>query len=89
MEFHPNTNKRKAIKYGYSLHSVILKKVSDAKYLAVTMNTRVSWKKHVREINGKADQTAQFLQRNLVAFKTKTKSRKKLCYETFIRSIVE
>ena len=50
------------------------------------MNTRLSWKKHVHEICGKANQMRQFLQRNLVACKPETKLQ---CYKTFIRPIVE
>ena len=80
MEFHPNkckvlriTNKRKEIKYRYLLHNVILKDVSNAKYLGVTMHTRLLWKNHVHEICGEANQTRQFLQRNLVACKPETK----------------
>ena len=45
------------------------------------MNTRLLWKKHVDEICGKANQTRQFLQRNLVACKPETKLQ---CYKTFI-----
>ena len=93
MEFHPDkckvlriTNKRKVIKYRYLLHNVNLKEVSNAEYLGVTMNTRLSWKKHVHEICGKANQTRQFLRRNLVACKPETKLQ---CYKTFIRPIVE
>ena len=93
MEFHPDkskvlkiTNKRKVIKYRYLLCNVILKEVSNAKYLGVTMNTRLSWKKHVFEICGKANQTRQFLQRNLEACKPGTKLQ---CYKTFIKPIVE
>ena len=79
LEYHPDnckvlriTNKRKVIKYRYLLHNVILKEVSNAKYLGATMNTTLSWKRHVHEICGKANQTRQFLQRNLVACKPKT-----------------
>ena len=36
------TNKRKVIKYCYLLHNVVLKEVSNAKCLGVTMNTRLS-----------------------------------------------
>ena len=93
MEFHPDkckvlkiTNKRKVIKYRYLLHNVILNEFSNTKYVGVTMNTRLSWKKHVHEICGKSDQTRQFLQRNLVASKPETKLQ---CYKTFIRPIVE
>ena len=93
MEFHPDkckvlriTNKRKVIKYHYLLHNVILKEVSNAKYLGVTMNTRLSWKNHVHKICGKANQTRQFLQRSLVACKPEIKLQ---CYKTFIRPIVE
>ena len=79
-------NKRKVIKYRYLLHNVILKEVSNAKYLGVTMNTRLLWKKHVHEICGKDNQTRQFLQRNLVACKAETKLQ---CYKIFMRPIVE
>ena len=48
VEFHPDkckvlrsTIKRKVINYCYILHNVILKKVSNAKYLGETMNTRL------------------------------------------------
>ena len=54
MKFHPDkckvlriTNKRKVIKYRYLSHNVILKEVSNEKYLSVTMNTRLLWKMHV------------------------------------------
>ena len=93
MEFNPDkckvlriANKRKVIKYRYLLHNVIIKEVSNAKYLCITMNTRLRWKNHVHEICGKANQTRQFLQRNLVACKPETKLQ---CYKTFIRPIVE
>ena len=93
MEFHPDkykvlriTNKRKVIKYRYLLHNVILKEVSNAKCLGVTMNTRLSWKKHVHEICSNANQTRQFLQRNFVACKPETKLQ---CYKTFIQLIVK
>ena len=85
-EFHPDkckvlriTNKRKVIKYHYLLNNVILKEVSNVKYLGVM-------KKHVHKICGKANQTRQFWQRNLVACKPKIKLQ---CYNTFIRPIVE
>ena len=83
MEFHPNkckvlriTNKRRVIKYCYLLHNVILREVSNAKYCG----------KSIYEICGKANQTRQFLQRNLVACKPEIKLQ---CYKTFIRPIVE
>ena len=73
-------NKVKVIKYCYLLHNLILKEVSNAKYLGVTMNTRLSWKKHVPVICGKAIQMRQFLQRNLMACKPETKLQ---CYKPF------
>ena len=92
MEFYPDkckvlriTNKRKIIKYHYLLHNAVLKEVPNAKYLGVKLNTRLSWKKHVIKICGKANQTRQFLQRNLVACKPETKLK---CYKS-IRPIME
>ena len=68
------------------MHNVILKEVSNAKYLGVTMNTRSPWKKYVHQICGKSNQTRQFLQRNLVVCKPEMKLQ---CYKTFIPPIVE
>ena len=62
------------------MYNVILKEVSNSKYLGVMMNTRLWWKKHVHEICGKANQKRHFLQRNLVACKPETKLQ---CYKTF------
>ena len=67
------------------MHNAILKEVYNAKSLGVMMNTRLLLKKYVHEICGKANQTSQFFQRNLVACKPEIK----LCYKTFIRPIVE
>ena len=52
---------------------LLLKDISNAKCLGVTVDTRLSWKKHFHEICGKANQMRQFLQRNLVACKPETK----------------
>ena len=67
------TSKTKVIKCCYLLHNVILKEVSNVKYLGVTMNTRLLRKKHVHEICCKANQTRHFLQRNLVVCKPEKK----------------
>ena len=92
MEFHTDkcralriTNKRKVNKYQYLLHKTILKEVFNTT-LGVTMNTRLSWQKHVHEICGKANQTRQFSQRNSVACRPITKLQ---CYKTFILPIME
>ena len=37
-------------KLGPLLHNVIFKEVPNEKYLCVTMNTRLSWKKHINEV---------------------------------------
>ena len=50
------------------------------------MNTRLSSKKHVHQIGGKANQTRQVLQRNLVACTPETNLQ---CYKNFIRPVVE
>ena len=80
-------NERKVIKYCYLLHNVILKEASNAKYLGVMIKTRLSWKKPVHEICGKANQTRQFLQGKLAACKPETKLK---CYnKSFIQPILE
>ena len=44
------TNKKKIIKHQYFLHYVILKDVSNADYLGVTVNTILMQKKHIDEV---------------------------------------
>ena len=54
MEFHPEkckllriTNNRKIVHAFYSIHSVQLEKVDQAKYLGLTITKNFNWNKHI------------------------------------------
>ena len=93
MEFHPDkckvlriTNKRKIIDSKYIMHGTQLEVVDQEKYLGVILHKKLSWKPHINKITAKANQTRQFLQRNL---RTCDKEVKLQCYKTYVRPIVE
>ena len=92
MEFNPDkceiiriTNRRKTIFFtNYSIHEHQLKEVKAAKYLGVTIDRTLSWNEHINNVTKKANNTRAFLQRNINICPIKT-----LCYQTFVRPIVE
>ncbi|XP_066924372.1 uncharacterized protein B0403.1-like [Clytia hemisphaerica] len=92
MEFHPQkckhltiTNKTKPIESVYSIHSENLEKVSNAKYLGVTLNKKLKWNTHIDAICKKANQKRSFLQRNLRGCSRKIKEK---AFNIYVRPIV-
>ena len=72
MKFHPHkckvltiTNKTKPLKTSYNIHNVTLEKVDSAKYLGVEIHKKLKWKQHITNTCKKANQTFDFLQRNI------------------------
>ena len=60
MEFHPQkctvihvTNKRRPLRSTYTPHGHILKEVSSAKYLGVTIHNKLKWNEHMSNIRTK------------------------------------
>ncbi|CAH1247538.1 MX1 [Branchiostoma lanceolatum] len=95
MAFHPDkcsqlplTRARKPLNAdsSYTLHSHTLKRVPSAKYLAVTLQTDLSWGTHINNTYSKANRTLGFLRRNLRVFSGKTKE---LAYKALVRPSVE
>ena len=92
MEFHPQkckhltiTNKTKPIESTYSIHNEDLEKVSNAKYLGVTLNKKLKWNTHADITCKKANQKRSFLQRNLRGCSRKTKEK---AFNTYVRPIL-
>ncbi len=72
MEFNPSkcqqlavTNKRKPIATSYTIHGQQLESTPAAKYLGVTLDTKLSFNSHVDSIVMKANSTGTFLSPNL------------------------
>jgi len=93
MEFHPQkcqllriTNKRKFIHSQYNIHNVILEETCSAKYLGVTIDSKLRWKKHYSHIVKKANNVLSFLQRNLNNCPPHIKDK---CYKALVRPILE
>ena len=93
MEFHPKkckvltiTNKTKPIKTSYKIHNETLENVESAKYLGVEIHKKLKWNIHVANTCKKANQTINFLQRNLRGCK---KSIKIKAYNIFVKPILQ
>ncbi|KAI8498092.1 hypothetical protein Bbelb_240360 [Branchiostoma belcheri] len=93
MEFHPDkcevlsiTRKRAPIVYDYSLHGHILKHVSFVKYLGVLISGDLRWDLHIDHVSSKANNTVNFLRRNINIANPQVKAR---AYKTLVRPILE
>jgi hypothetical protein len=94
VEFNPDkceviriTNRRKRkIFTNYSVQEHQLKKVKGAKYIGLTIDRTLSWNDHISNVTKKANNTRAFLQRNINRCPEAIKT---LCYQTFVRPIVE
>ena len=60
--------------------------VSSAKYLGVTIDSKVTWIAHIANVTKKASSTRAFLQRNINRCPANIKE---TCYKTFVRPSVE
>ena len=80
------TNIRSPLCSEYKINDHGICKVSNAKYLGVTINHNLSWANHIGTISRKANAVHGFLQRNLRKCSTSIKS---LTYFTYVRPILE
>ena len=80
MEFNPSkcnvirvTHRRTPFKFQYKLHGKVLKTVDTTKYLGINLSHDLSWNDHVNAITTKANETLNFLRRNLPTCSAKSK----------------
>ena len=68
MAFHPDKcnvisvtrNKKKTIKFNYTLHGHTLDHVTKAKFLGVAISSDLKWESHINNITKKANNTLAF-----------------------------
>ena len=80
------TNKMKPREPKYDLHGHTLEQVSNAKYLGIEINEKLSWNTHIDGITAKANRTAAYIHRNLKGCPRKIQTQ---CYKTVVRPILE
>jgi len=91
MSFNPDkcevlrvTAKQKNItKAEYTIHGKPVNAVSSAKYLGLTIHTKLNYNKHVNNISKKANSSRAFIHRNTGSCPGKVKA---TAYTSFVRS---
>ena len=93
MQFHPDkcqllriSKKKSPSEFTYSIHNTDISITSNAKYLGVTINNKLSWNRHISIICGKANSTLNFLHRNFKSCSPKVKDK---LYCTYVRPALE
>ena len=93
MEFHPGkcevisiTRKKKPIHYNYTLHGQQLQHAQSIKYLGVTISNDLRWNKHIDLVTAKANNTLNFVRRNI---NIRNSNVKQQAYKSLVRPILE
>ena len=93
MEFNPLkcklltiTNQRSPLKFTNYINSVPIKEADFVKYLGVVIDSRLTWKEHIKQVLLKFSASLAFLQCNLRAC---SRNIKEHCYKTSVRLIIE
>ena len=93
MQFHPDkcqlltiTNKREPSTFTYTIHNTKIQPTTDAKYLGITLNNKLSWNTHIDTVCQKGNNTLNFMFRN---FRTAGPKIKEQLYKTYVRPALE
>ena len=93
MEFHPGkctvmrfTHKRDPILFTYNIHGTSLDSQNSAKYLGITLDTKLDWNEHINSVFRKACFMQSFLERNLQKCPPNVKE---TCFNALVRPILE
>ena len=93
MEFHPGkctvmrfTHKREPILFTYNIHGTHLDTQNSAKYLGITLDTKLDWNEHINSVFKKACYMLSFLERNLQKCPQNVKE---ICFNALVRPILE
>ena len=85
-EFLRITNKQSRIPFQCTIQSTLIREVTQAKYLGVTLNSKLTWSNHISNITSKANSVYGFLRRNFNTCPAKTKS---ALYKSMLQPILE
>ena len=93
MEFHPDkckvltaTRKKNPIKFTYTLHGIVLERVSSTKYLDLTLTNHLDRNVHIDNITNKANKSLGLLKRNV---RIKNMQLKSVAYNSLVRRHLE
>ena len=93
MEFHPDkcqvltiTNKTSPIKSDYFIHDKLLKETNHARYLGVTIDSKLNWIEQNSSLCKKANSILGFLKRNTSKCPSYIKEK---CYKTMVQPILD
>ena len=93
MEFHPDkcevisiTRNKNPVHHPYTLHGQQLKHVKETKYLGLTITHDLRWNKHVEKTVSKANNSLNFLRRNLRINNIPLKLK---AYKSLVRPLLE
>ena len=85
-EFLRITNKKYPIFSQYLIQNKIIREVTYAKYLGVTINQNLKWSERVKQITNKANSVHGFLRRNLYSCPMSTKIN---CYKALVKPVLD
>ena len=85
-EFLRITNKKYPIFAQYLIQNEIIREVTYAKYLGVTIDQNLKWSEHVKQITNKANSVHGFLRRNLYSCPMSTKIN---CYKALVKPVLD
>ena len=80
------TNNQNKTYFPYSIQDTLIREVTQAKYLGVTLNNKLTWNNHITNITGKANSVYGFMCRNFNNCPSKIKS---ALYKSMMRPILE
>ena len=93
MQFHPDkcqllsiTNKKIPSTFTYTIHNTKIQPTTDAKYLGITLNNKLSWNTHIDKVCQKGNNTLNFMYRN---FRTAGPKIREQLYKTYVRPALE